>query len=344
MAWTLGRWPPTKGEPIDTDVVMNEMRSALAERDGLVYAGYVPNTLARWAPLRGTPAGRGTTPYPTVANFQRQIREMLELAQPMRWWDATRETLYTAANLCQDAFGKAGWTWDLTATDGGGALLNRWAPAGACLFAELYEAINRLNQVRVLPTVSESVTVDSVGRLTLGISDWAEVRAATFELFDGVDDGQATSLAYDVGMGGEVFDDGMFQEWMLESRELRMTFATGALAGYAVRRAWLDFTTTAPAGSADFADTFTAQVVDGEEVSLATFASSDLGTKRVAVPGTSVHTNGHTVLAVRSTRNDGADRPAWAPTGPDYSCNYREGLAVTGPIRLIVEVDLEYHG
>jgi hypothetical protein len=342
MPWTPGRWPPEKGVPITAGVVMNETRSALAERDGLVYAGYVPGTMARWAPLRGTPDGRGETPYATVANFQRQVREMLEIAQPLQWWDAARGELYTLPHLCQDAFGAGGWTWDLTAA--GGPPLNHWAPAGAVIFAELRAAANRLDRVQILPTFSESVTRDSVGRLTLGISNWAAARAATFAEFDGVDDGQISTLAYDVGMGGEVFDAGTFQEWTLESRELRMTFATGELAGYTVARAWLDFSTASPAGTADFMDTFTAEVVDGAGAQLATFGSADTGAKRVEVPAASILTGDSTTFTVRSTRSDAADRPVWTPAGPDYTSTYQEGLAVVAPVQLIVEVALEYHG
>jgi hypothetical protein len=344
MPWTANRWPPAKGLPIDTDMVINELRSALVERSALVYAGYVPAAFARWAPLRGTPAGRGAAPYPTLANFQYEIAKMLELAQPLRWWDESRETLYTAANLYRDAFNAAAWTWDLTATDAGGVPINRWAPAAAVFFTELYEAINRLDCVRVLPTVSASATADSVGRLTTGIANWPQQRAATFALFDGADDGQVTSLAYDVGLGGEVLDGGGSQQWTLESRRFSMIFATAALAGCTVRRAWLDFTTAAPAGSADFSDAFTAQVIDGAGTSLGSFVSTDVGAKHIEVPPASVLTGGDTTLTVRSARPDAADRPAWAPAGPNYSGTYREGLAVTGAIRLIVEVDFEYRG
>ena len=68
------------------------------------------------------------------------------------------------------------------------------------------------------------------------------------------------------------------------------------------------------------------------------------GPKRILVPADSVNTDGDTSLVIHSTRDDAADRPAWNPAGPDYTSTYREGLAVTGPIRLIAEVDLEYHG
>jgi hypothetical protein len=183
-----------------------------------------------------------------------------------------------------------------------------------------------------------------VGRLTSGLGNWPQTRAATFALFDGADDGQVTSLPFDLGLGGEVLDDGGSEEWMLESREFRMTFATAALTGRTVRGAWLDFTTAAPAGSADFSDGFTAEVVDAAGKSLTSFASTTLGAKHIAVPAASVRTSGDTVLRVRSTRPAAADRPAWTPAGPNYSSTYREGLAVAGPIRLIVEVDLEYRG
>jgi len=60
------------------------------------------------------------------------------------------------------------------------------------------------------------------------------------------------------------------------------------------------------------------------------------------VPAESVCTDDDTLVAVRSARADTADRPLWVPGGPNYSSTYREGLAVAGPVRLIVEVDFEY--
>jgi len=342
MPWTADRWPPQPADPLDTEVVFGEVRAGLAERDGLVPAGFVPAPFARWDPIRGTPTGGEGATLPTVANFQFQIQEMLTLVWPLRWWDPTREALYTLPHLCQDAFGADGWTWDLTAEDGQGQPANAWAPACAVTFAELYHATNRLDRLRILPSASQSQRRDSVYRLTFGIDDWPAERANTFSLFDGVDDGVACGLAYDAGMGGEVFDDGASQQWFLESRRLAMTFATGALSGYTVRQAWLDFATEAPDGSADFSDTFTAEVIDAAETTLGTFNSDDHGSKRIAVPAGSVNTAGETVLTIRSTRPDTADRPAWSPPGPNYTSTYREGLALAGPVRLIVEMDFEY--
>jgi hypothetical protein len=342
MPWTADRWPPQPADPLDTDVVFGEMREALAERNSLVPAGFMPGPFVRWAPIRGTPAGGEGEPLPTVANFQFHIHQMLTLVWPLRWWDPNRKTLYTLPHLCQDAFGAGTWTWDLVAEDGQGEPLNARAPACAVIFAELYHAVNRLDRVRILPTASQSQRRDSVYRLTFGIDDWPDERAASFNLFDGQDDGVSSGLAYDAGMGGEVLDDGFSQQWFLESRRFAMTFATGALAGYTVRQAWLDFETEAPGGSADFSDTFTAEVVDAAETSLGTFASDDYGAKRITVPAGSVNTGGDTVLSVRSARPDTADRPAWAPPGPNYTSTYREGLTVAGPVRLIVEIDFEY--
>ncbi len=147
-----------------------------------------------------------------------------------------------------------------------------------------------------------------------------------------------------MGLGGEVYDGGTTAEWILESRQYRTVFATAALAGCTVRRGWLDFSTAAPGGSADFADDFTAEVADAADVVLGTFASSAYGARRIEVPATLIRTDGDTEFVIRSGRADTADRPAWAPAGPDYTSTYREGLAVIGPIRLIVEVDFEYHG
>jgi hypothetical protein len=343
MPWNAGRWPPAKADTIDTDTIMNELRAALAERDSLVPAGWVPAEFSRRDPLRGTPTG-GSPPWPTVANFQYEIQEMLLLAWTLQWWDIERDDLYAFADLCQDSFGKGGWTYDLTATDELGAPLNMWTPAAAVLFGELYSAINALRHLRVLPAISESTRRDSVYNLTFGISSWPDDRAATLALFDGADDGQTANLVFHVGLGAEVFDDGSAQQWVLESREFRITFATGALAGYEVTRAWLDFATEAPEGAADFSDTFTAEAAVAGGDSLGSFSSDSYGPQRFEVPATAICTDADTVFVIRSTRGDGEDRCNWSPSGPNYTSTYREGLAVTGPIRLIVEVNFEYHG
>jgi hypothetical protein len=344
MPWTSNRWPPQTGDVIDAAVAMNEIRAALAERNALMPVGHVPPAFSRWVALRGTPASAGPPPSPTVANFQYQVSAMLGLVWPLRWWDAGRGDLYTFANLCQDAFARSGWTTDLTALDGQGNPVNRWTPAAAAIFGELYAAINRLNRVRILPNSSGSERSDSVYRLSFGIGDWPDDRAETFTLFDGDDDGQTSGLEFDVGLGGEVFDGGATAQWVLESRRFRTGFATEALAGCSLRRGWLDFTTAAPGGTADFSDTFTAEVTDAGGAVLSTFASTAYGAHHIEVPAGSIRTDGDTEFFIRSAKADAADRPAWAPSGPDYTSTYREGLAVAGPIRLIVEVDFEYEG
>jgi hypothetical protein len=342
MSWTPDRWPPAPADPIDAAVLLGDAHAALAERNALVPAGMLPEDWPRWAALRGTPGGGDPDPVRTVANLQRQVADMLTLAWPLRWWDDSRTDLYTLENLCQDAFGSPGWTWDLAAEDGQGLPANSWSPAAAAVFGELYAATNRLDSVRVLPSVSEAVRHDSVARLTFGVTDWDADRADTFALFDGADDGASASPACDAGLVGEVADDGYTQAWSLESRRFRMEFATAALAGATVRRAWLDFSTEAPAGQADYEDTFTAHVTDAAGTPLDTFASDDYGAKRVEVPAGSVRTDSDTVLEIRSTRTDTADRAAWSPAGPNFTSTYREGLAVTGPVRLIVEIDFAY--
>jgi hypothetical protein len=344
MPWTAERWPPAKADAIAADPVMNDLRAALAERDSLVPAEWVPAMFGRADPLRGTPAGGPSQPWQTVANFQYEVQEMLLLDWSTQWWDLARDDLYTFPNLCQDAFGRGAWTYDLTATDEQGDPVNRWTPAAAAIFGELYHAINALRHLRMVPAISESARHDSVYNLTFGISSWPDDRAATFALFDDEDDGQTVNLALDVGLGGEVFDDGSTQQWVLESREFRITFATGALAGYAVVAAWLDFATEAPEGSADFSDTFTAEVAVENGGILGTFDSDSYGPKRFEVPAESIRTDGDTVFVLRSTRDDAEDRSNWSPGGPNYTSTYREGLAVTGPIRLILEIDFEYHG
>jgi len=341
MPWS-SRWPPAPGDALDAEGIFGEMRTALVERNALVPADFVPGPFARWDPIRGTPAGGSPDPEPTVANFQHEIAEMLALSWPLRWWDPNRETLYTLEHLCLDAFGRPGWTVDLAETSGGQPA-NRWTPALAVLFGELYLAANRLDRVRILPTVGESCRRDSVYRLTFGAANWPTERAATFARFDGDDDGVEVPLAYDVGMGGDVYDDGASRHWTLESREYRTTFATAALGGCAVSAARLDFATEAAPGSADYTDTFTAEVTDGGGQTLATFASDDFGAKQVAVPAGSIDIGGDTAFLIRSTRPDEDDRPEWTPPGPNFTSTYREGLAVGGPVRLIVEVDFGHH-
>jgi hypothetical protein len=344
MTWTAGQWPPHAGDPIDADLIMNEIRQALVERNRLVPAGWTPRAFSRWQALRGTPHGGSPAPSPTVANFQYQIREMLTLVWPVAWWDPSRGDLYTLPNLCHDAFGKDAWSCDLTAQDGQGRSINTWTPARALIFDELYAAINKLDRVRILPTLSESVRRDSVYQLALGITNWARDRADAFAPFDGEDDEQSVGLEFDVGLGGEVLDGGSMAQWFLESRQFQMVFATAALTGCTLRQAWLDFSIASPGGTADFSGTLTAEVVDETETVLSTFASTESGFRRLAIPTASIRTDGDSTFTIRSTRPNAADRPGWSPAGPDYSSTYREGLAIAGPIRLIVEVDFEYHG
>ena len=343
MPWTSARWPPERSDAIDTDIIINEVRSALAERDRVVPAGFVPEEFARWDPLRAGPPGGEAPPFPTIANFQNQVQEMLVMVWPYRWWDPNREGLYTLANLCQDAFGRAGWTYDLTAA-GWQGLFGRWTPPYALLFEELYHAINRLDRVRMLPAWSQHERRDSVGRMKQGSIVWPQDRADTFDLFDGQDDGESTGLSFDVGMGCELFDAGNNQQWTLESRRARMVFPTTALDGCTIRRGWLDFATAEAEGAADFSDTFTAEVTDAEGTPFGTFDSDDYGPKRFEVPADAIRTGDDTAVLISSTRPDSADRPAWSPAGPNYTSTYREGLAIAGPVRLIVEIDFEYHG
>jgi len=138
------------------------------------------------------------------------------------------------------------------------------------------------------------------------------------------------------------FDDGFSQQWFLDSREFRMTFATAALAGYTVKKAWLTFATEAPSGSTDYSDTFTAEAVDRNGTQLGTFASDNYGEKTFEAGASAIDTGGDTTFAIRSTRPDTADRSAWTPPGPNYTSTYREGLNVTGPVRLVVQLDLDF--
>ncbi len=214
MPWTANRWPLQPGDVLDADVVMNEVRAALAERDRLVPVGHVPHAFNRWMQARH--AGRRWAlahahgcelPVPGPADAPDDVAAEVV---------GQRADLYTFANLCQDAFAHDGWSHDLTALDGQGNLTNRWSPACAVIFGELYQAINRLDGLHVLPAASGSDRHDSVYRLAFGITDWPADRADTFGLFDGQDDEQTSSLEFDVGLGGEVYDGGTTTQWILE--------------------------------------------------------------------------------------------------------------------------------
>ncbi|HUX01734.1 MAG TPA: hypothetical protein VMY35_12225 [Phycisphaerae bacterium] len=334
MGWSAA-WPAARWQAIDVDNVINDLRSALVERNGLVPTSKHPaNAFARWNVLVGEP--EDDVQGQVLANFQYQVEQTLLHVWPYRWWDSTRSQIYLFADLCQDAIGQANWTHDLT-----GVSAPR-TPATVEFFDELYETINLLDRVRILPSVSETVRHDSVYRLMFGIGDWATERAATFALFDGVDDGVEASLAYDVGMGGEVYDDGFSQQWFLESRRFYMTFATGSLSGYTVRKAWIQFTTEAPTGAADYSDTFTAEVLDNADAQVATFASGAYGAKSYEIQPSGINTAGDSVIKIKNTNFDTQDRAAWTPPGPNYTSTYREGLAVAGPVRLIVQLDFDY--
>ena len=343
MPWTQDRWPPRRGDSVDADLIMNEIRAALAERNALVPAGFVPSEFHRYDPLRGVPAG-GSPPLQTVANFQYEIQKMLEAEWPLRWWDRNRWDLCNLATLCQDAFGRDTWTCDLTATDEEGHTLNRWAPPRAGLFEELYHAINGLTTVRMLPAYSGTGRTDSVYAVTDRQPSWEANRYGAFTQFDGNDDGQTVGLAFDVGMGGEVFDDGSAWQWVLEARQYRAVFPTSALTGRGVRTAWLEFTLAPPDGSPDFTDTGGIEVRTEDDYLLGSFSTGDSGLMRVECSPASIHTEADTTIFIRSVDSPRNDRSTWEPEGPDYTSTYREGVAVTGPIRLIVEVPHEYEG
>jgi hypothetical protein len=336
MGWS-NVWPVARWNVPDDEAVFNELAAALRERDELVPAGHVPADFARLAVIKGVPHGSGgPTGLQTVANFQYEIAQTLLAAGPWRWWDRSRTQIYTLADLLTDAAGQDHWTRDLTQGD------TRWTPPFPVVFNELRQATNRLTVVRRLAASALSTQTDSVYNLTFGITNWAAQRADTFGLFDGQDDGVSTGLAYDVGLSALVFDSGSDQQWYLDARRLELRFDTSDLAGFTIARAWLEFTTEASPGGTDFSDTFTAKVTNSEGVSRGSFDSDDYSLKSVELPASDINASGDTVLWLRSQRADSADRPAWAPQGPDYSSTYREGFDLADTLRLVVEVEFEY--
>lgn len=339
MVWSAS-FPPVRWTVPDTDLVINQIREALDERKGLVPAQFVPAAWSRWEPMLGTPKG-GDAPRKVIANFQYQIQEMLTLAWGFRWFDFTRDELYTLANLLTDAFGEIEWTYDLTA----GTIENptmKWTCPYAVLFDEIYKATNKLVYIRILPSLVDiEIKVDSVYQMTFGIVDWPAERAAAFALFAGPDGGITSSLTFDVGLGAEVIDYGGVEEWYLENRKTEIHFNTAGFLGYLVSEAALDVETVAPAGVSDFSGTFVTEVtVNGNQ--RGTFTSNDYGVHRIdLVPG-DINTGGETIFTVKTTKSNTDDRLNWAPAGPDYTSTYREGFEIGSAVRLIVKVNLEY--
>lgn len=336
MGWSAA-WPAVRWDVPDDETILNEVVAALEERDDLVPAGFVPEAFSRLDVLKGVPAGSGgPTGLQTVANFQYEIAQTLLAPGPWRWWDRTRGEPYTLANLLTDALGQDHWTHDLTQEG------TRWTPPFPAVFNEIRDATNHLTCVRRRAKSAVSSRVDSVYDLTFGITDWAAQRAAAFGQFDGQDDGVDTGLVYDVGLSAIVFDSGSEQQWYLDARQVELRFDTADLAGLTIAAAWLELATEAPGGSTDFSDTFTAEVTNAGGTPRGTFASDDYSLKGIELAAADINASGDTVLYLRSQRANTADRPAWAPTGPDYSSTYREGFDLGSVLRLIVEVQFEY--
>jgi hypothetical protein len=330
MGWS-SVWPVERWDVPDDEAVFGELRAALEERDDLVPAGYVPAAYDRLDAIEGVPpTGQA------LGAMQQEIAETLTAANPWRWWDLGRSQLLTLPNLLTDALGQDDWTEDLTAES------SRWAAPVPGVFNELHDAINALTCVRRLPASAISSRVDSVYELTFGISAWATDRAAVLGEFDGTDDGVDTGLVYDVGLSATVFDSGSDQQWYIDARAVEITFDTSALEGRTVSAARLELDTAAPGGSTDFSDTFTAQVVASGDQVRGTFDSDDHDLKSIELAAGDIDTAGDTVIVLRSSRANSADRAAWSPAGPDYSSTYREGFDLGTVLRLVVEVDFEY--
>ena len=337
MGWS-NVWPVVRWDVPDEMDVFNNLVAALQERDDLVPADFVPVPFTRLDVIKGVPAGSGgPTGLQTVANFQYEIDRTLALSNPWRWWDRSRGQLYALADLLTDALGQDHWTYDLTAP---GA---RWTPPFPVVFNELRLAINQMKHVRRLAASATSSQTDSVYNLTMGITNWPAQRAATFALFDGQDDGVSAGLIYDVGLAGIVFDSGSEEQWYVDAREMELRFDSSTLAGLVIARAWVEFNTTACPGSTDFSDTFTAELTNSGRTPRGSFDSDDYALHSFEVAVADINAAGDSIFYLRSQRPNSDDRPAWAPSGPDYSSTYREGFDLGEVARLIVEVEFAYH-
>lgn len=329
-AWPVGRWDV----PDEADV-FNDLVAAQDEREALIPAGETPSPFARHALIAG--AASSATAGQAVVGFQQQIAGTIQNGVVWRWWDRSRGGPLTLENLLADTIGRTAWTHDLQAA---GASLT---PPFPVILNELYAATNGLTTVRRAATLSQSARSDSLYHLTFGINDWPTDRAAAFAELDGEDDGVSTGLVFDVGLAATLSDSGSDQQWTIEAREASLAFDTAALSGLTIAAAWLELTTAAPPGSTDFSDTFTVVVANAEGTSRGTFASDDHSLHTVALTPSDIDTAGQTELILRSTRAPSDDRPAWAATAPDYSSTYREGVDLGDTLRLIVEVQFDYH-
>jgi hypothetical protein len=263
---------------------------------------------------------------------------MLGVNGAWQWWNSALDGPETLAELLTATIGAATWTHDLTVA---GAA---WTPPFAVIFNELRQAANGMTTLRRLPTWAVSSTSDSVYHLALGTLHWATERVATFAMFNGSNQGGTTSLVYDVGLGGTVFDAGVDRQWYLDARAMTLAFDTSTLAGKTVTEAWLEFTTAACPGTTDFSGTFTAEATAASGAGRGTFASNDYSLKRFALQAADVNTAGLTTFTLRSTANNTADRPGWSPAGSSYSSTYREGFCIGGTVQLVVAVEFDYHG
>jgi hypothetical protein len=330
MGWSAV-WPVSRWDTPDDDNVFGNIRAALAERDALTPTGFLPGAYSRLDAIEGVPPSTQA-----VGQLQKEVAELLVTGDPWRWWDRSRGQAYVLADLLTDALGQGDWSHDLLDA------ASRWTPPLPVVFNELRQAANQFKCLRRLAASGISSRTDSVYDLTFGITDWPAERAAALAQFDGVDDGVDTGLVYDVGLSGAVFDSGSDEQWYLDARQVTVTFDTSDLDGLTVSRAWIELTTEAPGGSADYSDTFTAEVTGAGDAVRGTFASDNYTLKSIELNTADINTSGTTELGIRSGRANTQDRAAWSPAGPDYTSTYREGFDLSDTLRLIVEVQFEY--
>jgi hypothetical protein len=336
MGWS-NVWPVARWATPDHEKVFNDLVAALAERDYLTPTWQLPAPFALRAVLKGTPVSGGPTGLETVANLQAEIAGMLGVEGAWQWWNSASDGPETLGELLTAMIGAATWTHDLTAAGAG------WTPPFAVIFNELRQAANGLTTLRRLPTSAVSSQIDSVYHLAMGTLHWATERAATFAMFNGSNLGGTSGLVYDVGLGGTVFDAGVDRQWYLDARAMTLEFDTSTLAGKTVTGARLEFTTAACPGTTDFGGTFTAEAVASGGAVRGTFASDDYSQKSFTLEAADVNTSGVTTFTLRSAAANAGDRTGWSPTGGSYSSTYREGFCIGGTVRLVVEVEFEYH-
>ena len=270
----------------------------------------MPGDFARLDALRGTPAGGGgPTGLQTVGGLQYEIDRQLAAEAAWRWWDrAARPALYPREPPQRRP--RPG-PLDAGTSAASGA---EWTPPFPGLLNELRAATNRLTVLRRLPlgAIASRPTAftapppasatgpppgppaspSSTARTTASARAWWKTSASRRP--------SSTRVV------AEMVPRRPPGHVDLQHPDL--------LAAGTVTAAWLELETEGCSDSADYSDTFTAEVVNSSGLSRGTFDSDDYVLHTITLHPSDLNTAGETVLG---SAQPGQQRrpPAWAPPG-----------------------------